>query len=62
MQQNGSCKLSFNSLLFRKGGSWMIFNEILKKLRKGKGISQEELSEILDVSRQSISKYENGTS
>lgn len=39
-----------------------MFSEKLQNLRKEKGISQEELSEILDVSRQSISKYENGTS
>lgn len=38
-----------------------MFDEKLQNLRKEKGISQEELSEILDVSRQSISKYENGT-
>ena len=37
-----------------------MFSERLKELRKAKGVSQEELSEVLDVSRQSISKYENG--
>lgn len=37
-----------------------MFGERLKELRKAKGVSQEELSEALDVSRQSISKYENG--
>lgn len=39
-----------------------MFGEKLKELRVKKGISQEELSELLDVSRQSISRYENGTS
>lgn len=39
-----------------------MFSEKLKELRVKKGISQEELSELLDVSRQSISRYENGTS
>ena len=39
-----------------------MFSEKLQKLRKERGVTQEELSEILDVSRQSISKYENGTS
>ena len=38
-----------------------MFSEKLKELRKNKGISQEALSEVLAVSRQSISKYENGT-
>ncbi|MGX6979258.1 helix-turn-helix domain-containing protein [Vagococcus elongatus] len=38
-----------------------MFGEKLKELRKEKGISQEQLSELLDVSRQSISRYENGT-
>lgn len=38
-----------------------MFHNKLKELRKGRGLSQEELSEVLDVSRQSISKYENGT-
>ncbi|KAF1299314.1 transcriptional regulator [Enterococcus sp. JM4C] len=38
-----------------------MFSEKLRDLRMKKGISQEELSEVLDVSRQSISRYENGT-
>lgn len=38
-----------------------MFSDKLKELRKARGLSQEELSEVLDVSRQSISKYENGT-
>jgi len=37
----------------------MTFGERLYGLRKTKNISQEELAEILDVSRQSISKWEN---
>lgn len=37
----------------------MTFGERLFELRKNKNISQEELAEILDVSRQSISKWEN---
>ncbi len=32
----------------------------LEKLRKEKGIKQEELAEILKVSRQTISSLENG--
>jgi transcriptional regulator with XRE-family HTH domain len=38
----------------------MIFGEKLKNERKKKGWSQEELSEKLFVSRQSVSKWENG--
>lgn len=37
----------------------MTFGERLFELRKTKNISQEELAELLDVSRQSISKWEN---
>lgn len=37
----------------------MRFGERLYELRKSKNISQEELAELLDVSRQSISKWEN---
>lgn len=38
----------------------MIFGEKLKTERKKKGWSQEELAEKLFVSRQSVSKWENG--
>ncbi len=38
----------------------MNFNENFYKLRKQKGLTQEELAEKLQVSRQSISKWENG--
>lgn len=36
------------------------FKDILKELRKEKGLSQEGLGEILNVSRSAIAKYENG--
>lgn len=38
----------------------MSFAENLKQIRKDKGLSQEELAEILDVSRQAVSKWEQG--
>jgi len=38
----------------------MGFAENLKQLRKEKLLSQEELAEILDVSRQAVSKWEQG--
>ena len=38
----------------------MLFNEILMKRRKELGITQDDLAEKLDISRQSISRWENG--
>ena len=40
----------------------MNFNERLIDLRKSKGLSQEELGEKIEVSRQTISKWELGQS
>ena len=39
----------------------MKFCEKLQKFRKEKGYSQEQLADLLDVSRQSVSKWESGT-
>ena len=38
----------------------MKFSEKLLTLRKAKNLTQEQLAEKLDVSRQSISKWESG--
>lgn len=38
----------------------MSFSENLKQVRKERGLSQEELAELLDVSRQAVSKWEQG--
>jgi len=38
----------------------MKFNENLVKYRKLKGFTQEDMAEIMQVSRQSVSKWENG--
>ena len=40
----------------------MSFAENLKQLRKERQLSQEELAEMLDVSRQAVSKWELGDS
>ena len=39
-----------------------MLNENIKKLRKSKGIAQEELAIKLNVVRQTVSKWENGVS
>ncbi len=36
----------------------MSFAENLRKIRKEKGVSQEDLAGIMDVSRQAVSKWE----
>lgn len=40
----------------------MSFAENLRLIRKEKNISQEELAEIIGVSRQAVSKWEQGGS
>ena len=45
-----------------KGDNNMDFNNKLYELRKQKGLSQEELANRLNVSRQTISKWEVGDS
>ena len=39
----------------------MSFNEKLQYLRKENKLSQEQLADMLDVTRQSVSKWESGT-
>ena len=39
----------------------MTFSEKLKKLRKEKKVTQEQLAQIIGVERSSIGKYETGT-
>lgn len=46
----------------QKGVLDMNFNEKLISLRKSKGLSQEELGAELNVTRQTISKWESGQS
>lgn len=40
----------------------MIFSEKLQLIRKNKGVTQEQLAEKLDVSRQAVAKWESGVS
>lgn len=40
----------------------MTLGEKLQTLRRSRGLSQEQLAEILEVSRQAVSKWENGES
>lgn len=40
----------------------MTFSEKLLRLRKARGMSQEELAERLEASRQAISRWEMGVS
>lgn len=40
----------------------MSFADNLKRIRKDKNLSQEELAELLKVSRQAVSKWEQGVS
>ena len=40
----------------------MSFAENLKQIRKERNLSQEDLAELLDVSRQALSKWEQGVS
>ncbi len=44
------------------GGDIVVFNETLTRLRKSKGLSQEQLAEELNVARQTVSKWETGQS
>jgi transcriptional regulator with XRE-family HTH domain len=39
-----------------------MLNENIKRIRKSKGLSQEELAIKLNVVRQTVSKWENGVS
>ena len=43
-----------------KGVSLMKFGDNLKLIRKNKKMSQEQLAEKMNVSRQSVSKWETG--
>ena len=58
---SGYRKLNSSNII-RKVYVSMKFDAKLQKLRREKGMSQEALAEMLDVSRQAISKWESGQS
>ena len=61
MQLKVDVKLFILNLYFKhEGGSLMKFGDNLKLIRKNKNMSQEELAEKVNVTRQSVSKWENG--
>ena len=61
MQLKVDINLYILNLYFKcEGGSLMKFGDNLKLIRKNKNMSQEELAEKVNVTRQSVSKWENG--
>ena len=62
MQSIVSRKRGLATLLWRKGGERMLLGERLKETRQSKGVSQSTVAEHLNISRQSISKWENNSS
>ena len=44
---------------FQNGGETMTLGEKISKLRKENNYTQEQLAEVLNVSRQAISKWES---
>ena len=61
MQLKVYINLYILNLYFKcEGGSLMKFGDNLKLIRKNKNMSQEELAEKVNVTRQSVSKWENG--
>ena len=54
----GNAKIASENI----GGRKMIFSDNLQMMRKNVGMTQEELAERLEVSRQAVSKWESGQS
>lgn len=68
MTANVSCLVKVNLLICEgskkpeNGGRKMTLEEQIKHYRKQAGLSQEKMAEKIGVSRQAITKWENGVS
>ena len=68
MTANVSCLVKVNLLIWKEvkqtenGGRKMTLEEQIKHYRKQAGLSQEKMAEKIGVSRQAITKWENGVS
>ena len=51
----------FGCALFIIGGIKMSFSENLKAARKSKGLTQQQLADILELDRSAVAHYEKGT-
>ena len=60
MQQRVACEKSRSALQYTQEVTAMDTKEILLKLRTKSGFSQDELAEKLFVTRQAVSRWENG--
>lgn len=47
---------------YSAGGTGMEIQDIIKKLREKHGLTQEQMAERLMISRQAVSRWENGVS
>lgn len=50
----------FVYIMYLQNGCDNMFSEVLKQLRQSRGMSQEELAEIIGVSKSTIGMYEQG--
>ena len=48
------------SLLYKHRSGGLLLDNRLAEIRRARGITQEELADVLEVSRQTISSIENG--